>query len=803
MTIATVQVWSAPACETAAVALGALVGWDSARVTESTTTPSQLVISGIPGPTARRSQVGHGRVLRVESPRRGVSWWAVLTVSDSDGGADTVNVTAGPLETLLGWRGFVRDQNTYTFDAIPSVDPFRVLEEYVLNTPDGDSARPELATDGLEWLSLPVDRSAYTGGAIDMPAVTQQTRLQVIRTVEQLSGAQFALSPLIPGGTTGFALTLTTVDTPTLGASYVSPFTAKLLDPAAVLTAGVNVGEMRRTRDAQRAPTVIVPVDANDAGAGMLVAQAFQHNDLTATDWVVVFLAGPTEGISGTLPFTVPGALVGAFLQMPNGTTREILESRVRRRVFENAPGLPDSVFLSPEVRLADVSGLDTVFGATVGLVATASGLPLDEFVSVAGIAARGRIVQALPVAVPSLARNYVRAADFTAASGFAVEDWTYIGGVLAGLYPRASSASDYTMQAVGSHAIGTFDIPVDNGPPPVGIDGEVIFASENVNINGQIRQLSENARFDAFGATVLRFTDAISVAIADNQEISTEFEQGSTTSGIRPVRAAPADIPRSGENAAVLRFASSSSATSVPPSPTQASIRSATFVLQHQTVRPERNTVNVEAGFTMTNTAAAFDNTYSSDNITSRLMPGVMLLDMTDDPVLSVLEWDNARGPLAAGTLAEPVTQSFTVSLSHTITADTALAVALTPPNASFDRIKFTTCNYVSCWVGEDTPAPVLNVGATSLAYDQALGLLADGAIGSRFALRGVDLSQLLEAGTVLSVGAVVRLRSERLDVDINATIFRIDWSLNDDSQFSAEAGGQAARISTVTVGL
>ena len=104
---AILQLWDAPSCEPGAVCLGVLAPWVSATGSEAVGTPAALRVV-VPREVADAAGVSDGQCIRVVSQSRGEQWWVVQQVTDSDGDAGAVTVTAGPLRTLLTVRGLVR-----------------------------------------------------------------------------------------------------------------------------------------------------------------------------------------------------------------------------------------------------------------------------------------------------------------------------------------------------------------------------------------------------------------------------------------------------------------------------------------------------------------------------------------------------------------------------------------------------------------------------------------------------------------------------------------------------------------------
>jgi hypothetical protein len=304
-----VQLWSAPQCQTGAVAVGPITTWQSARVSLSEGAPPGLTMSGVLRAELTAADAREGCALRVLSPTRGVSWWVVAQITDT-AEQDVAALRCVPLRSLLALRGLVRVGSLYSFTPPTDVSLLWLVREYVLSTSEIAGARPELAEDGLDWLEL---RTVEEPAApIVLPPFAGQTRGQVLATLEQLSQRTAVLVPKDALGATGFWLDL-------------------LRDPSAA--------ENR---------------------------------------W----------------PIREDGQLVGAFVRLAIGDTREITESRAS-----------DS-----SVRIASITGLSV--NDRVGLVLDADSTPVDEVVSPSRLARVGRVVATQSASAPTLARQWARDPD-------------------------------------------------------------------------------------------------------------------------------------------------------------------------------------------------------------------------------------------------------------------------------------------------------------------------------------------------------------------------------------------------------
>jgi hypothetical protein len=356
--MATIQVWSAPSCQSGAVCYGALAPWVSAAATESIGTAAGFRVT-VPRDVADRTSLAEGRCLRVLSSSRGEQWWFVSSVADADDDTGLVTVTAGSLLQLLAVRGLVRDGGTFQFT------PGRrtvgqLLDAYVFTN---------LGTDQLSWLSLGTISFTDT---IEVGTLDRLTRGGILSLIEQQTGHTARLRPFYIAG----AL-----------AAFLIDIVSDLGDGLDTITlaAGTHLSQVQRTRDALRAGTVAVPFSTS--GVAM---------DLT--QWVVqTFTAGTPawiplrDPVSGApWPIRENGQLIGSYLERADGGRLVVLDSRAS-----------DSA-----VQIASSGGITA--GDRVTLTRDSAGLPQIELASPAGLAgSRGRLVATVNTSISDARRNY------------------------------------------------------------------------------------------------------------------------------------------------------------------------------------------------------------------------------------------------------------------------------------------------------------------------------------------------------------------------------------------------------------
>jgi hypothetical protein len=278
------------------------------------------------------------------------------------------------------------------------------------------------------------------------------------------------------------------------------------------------------------------------------------------------------------------------------------------------------------------------------------------------------------------------------------------------------------------------------------------------------------------------------------------------SASSFQPKRPFVTLMTRDGDPEHALRFRTLASTNTWPVPVTDARMQSNAVRVHLQTGRPELNTVRAAVGLTMTygptgfafanfDAASAETDDPAAIGPTGRRMPALMLIG---DPAGTPTRLASAIvGPrIQGGTVVNTV-----IACQHTITADTTVALAVTPPRAAptFAHLPFTVVRWASLWLGDEPDAPVVDGSPSNPAFHAAQDALAAGA--ARWKLRGVDLAALMASGAPLALGQRVRLAVPSLAEDGRWRIVRLDWSLDDTETVDLELGAVQPRLTAVTV--
>jgi hypothetical protein len=756
-----VQLWTAPQCQTGAVPLGPLTTWATARVSLADGAPPALSLSGVLRAELAAADAREGCAVRVLSPTRGVSWWIVAQITDA-ATSDTATMRCTPLRTLLGMRGLVRIGAVYSFTPPADVSLRWLVRDYVLSTAELAGARPELAEDGLDWIELrTVDEPATP---IVLPPFAGQTRGQVLSTIEQLSQRTAVLVAKDPLGATGFWLDV-------------------LRDPDAALVEtrlveGIDVVRAERTRDVQRAASVVVPFGANTRPLGM-------------TEWTVTAIdgAGPAwvtlrdpSAAENRWPIREDGQLVGAFVRLALGDTREITESRAS-----------DS-----SVRIASITGLSV--NDRVGLVLDADSTPVDEVVSPSRLARVGRVVATQSASAPTLARQWARngrVQEWTDPT--TPTHWTLVGGCGVVRYRRVEEVTAWAAVTDAAYVIGNTVIGFTGA-----IANSRLYGSEVLDFAaGTDRVIGSGlVEADGSGNGTVTLAAGLTANVASGSVIAAKIRI--STNGGEPGRPFYTLMTRDGDPEHAMRFRTQASSTTYPTPVDDAQVRSAPVRVHLQTDRPELNTVRAAVGLTMTNGAGNTEigNLDGSSAITTdpasiaasgRRLPAVLLVgDPTGTPTRL------AHGIFAPSIPAGAVVNTV-VTCQHTITADTTVAVGITPPRNAPLYLPFSVVRWAALWLGDETDPPVVDGSPSNPAWHAAQDALA--AAQARWRLTGVDLAALLGDGAPLALGQRVRLSVPSMAEDGRWRIVRLDWSLDDTETVDLELGAVQPRLTAVTV--
>lgn len=506
-----IQVWSAPSCQSGAVCFGALSPFVSAGGSEATGTPAGFRVT-VTRDVADRTSLAEGRCLRVLSQSRGEQWWFIASVSDSDGDAGLVQITAGPLRQLLTVRGLVRSGATFAF-APGRQSVAALLSTYVLTN---------LADDGLSWLSL---------GTVDYPdtveigTLDRTTRAGVLDAIETQTGHTARLRALTSGGVlTGFAVDV--VADIAAGTETVP------------LTTGASLSAVQRTRDALRAATVAVPFGANGQPMERTV---WRVSAITGTAPAWVALRDPMTG--NPWPIREDDQVNGLFLEQRDGTQTIIADSRAS-----------DSA-----VQLASVGSI--AVNDVVTLIADTAGTAVTSVPSPSGLAtSRGRLVGVVTTRVADVRRNYLANGTFgtwtddTTPASYTLTNAVIGAGVVA-RYPRASANTNLTLQVDGAVAAGSTTISLRGAPA-----GLRLYSFERFTVLTDAFRVSPTVvAFDGTGRASVAIIGTTGVPYADGDAVTLNLV-GNTNDG--PNR--PASFPTEDAGDALRFINQNTEATSV-----------------------------------------------------------------------------------------------------------------------------------------------------------------------------------------------------------------------------------------------
>lgn len=705
-----VQLWSAPQCESGAVPLGPLTTWTRATVAEALTQAPTLTMSGVLAAELRAAGAREGCALKVLSGTRGVSWWIVTQITDTAEG-DVASLRAGPLRTLLAFRGLVRDGDALTVTPVPLRTPSDLLTSLVLSN---------LTEDQLDWLSLgTVDPTR----PVTVGTLTNQTRAQVLTQLEQLTGCTAVLRPLVPDGSTGFALDL--LEDPAASA------TTRLIAPH------VMADTITRTRDAQRSPSRVRPVDADGSRLGTTIWEVDAINSL----WVT--LRDP-DASEARWPIRVDGQAVGAKLLQDDGTLHDITDSRAS-----------DSA-----VELDDTTGLSV--GDRVRLVADTAGAPLAVVTWPTLTTTRGIGEQLLSVAEAPLEANLASNPFFdTWTSATALSGWTAQGGTyLFAEYPQTQPAALTGVVVDGARSAGSTAIPIRGAPA-----GTRFYYRDRLVIGGSAYVLNDHLVTATSGGTAtLTLASGLGGAGAAD---------GTPITFLRP-----AVFPDDAPSQTMLRLLRDGTGTTG----TGPRLQSPAVKVLYRAASP---VLRFAAAFTVYNNAGSGGSLSGPTQL-----PRIMLRNTATNAVLATATMQSTVDMLA--TVNETVTGSVTLS------ADTTVDLAF-PPHGNVGM--WALVRWVALWLGPSTTPPIVDgstANATWHAANDALGATANAAT---VRVTGADLAALLADGDPLTLGQAVRLRVPQFDADATLRVVSLEWSLDRSDRVSMELGAAPTRLSAITV--
>ena len=458
--MAIIQVWTGPRCQAGSEPLGPVASIVSGRVVEATS-GAQGPVLAIPRAVADTLPLRAGAWLWISHPRRGVSEWPILSVTAGDGRArDTVSVQGGTIRQALTLRGTIRRVNRFgaatTTFTLPALTPSELLAQYFFQNQ---------AADNLQWL---VPGLIEYEATIALGTIAQWTRGQLLDAIEQATGFRFAFTRI---GDTAYQLDLR------------DP--ARLSGTTVLLAPGVSVDTIERTEDLVSSATVAEPRStAGDA----LGETWWQVTAITGTGPYWVRLRDPASG----RPVIGEDDQVNGWWLRPNdGLAVEITDSRVS-----------DSA-----VQVASVEGV--VVGGLASLWRTGDGAFSAEVPSPSGIALRGRVVQQVTVAVPSMRANRVT----DPALRNALASWEVVNPSAGGL--DVLSRTDpvtIAMAANGAASAGATSIVVDGAPASA-----IIRRGDALTVAGTTSTGNANVTTSAIGGATVPLAAVLPSALADN----------------------------------------------------------------------------------------------------------------------------------------------------------------------------------------------------------------------------------------------------------------------------------------------
>ena len=743
---AILQLWDAPSCEPGAVCLGVLSPWVSATGSEAVGTPAALRVV-VPREVADAVALADGQCIRVVSQSRGEQWWVVQQVTDSDGDAGAVTVTAGPLRTLLTVRGLVRT----TAAGSPSyrLTPGPATVTTLLNT----LVLTNLSDDGLTWLSLgTIDATAV----LDLGTLDRVTRAGVLERIEQATGHTARLRALTSGGVlTGFAIDV--VDDVAAGLDTVP------------LSVGAGVAQLSRTRDALRAATVALPFSTTG-------------QPMDGCEWVIdsVTGAGPAwialRDPDAGLPFPIreDDQLNGYRIVQRDGTQTVITDSRSS-----------DSA--------AQVSTVGTLAAGQRVTILTAGGVVAPQSVTTpAGLAGpRGILTGTVVTSTTDARRNAVaNPVMATWSSLTAATDWTSAGAGPTIEFQRYARNTPTTWTANVNQVL-TLGVNYTTVAFTGATANSVIFSGEAITLTlpGGSQNIYTTATVQADGSgagtlTVATFSPGASAPLGtatlalDN--VAVDARRPLTFADDGPLAT---DVMRMGVGAWVSSF---------PPAASSQRVENTAIVIPFDAARPF---LNLRAAFTV--------KEYGNAAIAAGALPKVALIG-TGGTYGTVLAAGEASGTVPALATAQVEASCF-VQMTGALTVRPALYSAVAPLLVT-GASGVTFARWVSMWLAasaDETPMGVLAGSGSNAMWHRAQDVLQTTATGTRYTVRGIDLERLVSEVGALSLGQRVRLRAPRIGVDATVAIVKLDYDFAATETLAAELGVIAPRLTQATVAL
>ncbi len=752
---ATIQVWSAPSCQSGAVCLGALSPWGTATGSESEGTASSFRTT-VAREVADAAGLAEGRVLRVRSTARGEQWWFVSQVTDGDGDAGAVAVTAGPLRQLLAVRGLVRSTGSgsrvYRFSP-GKATVTQLLNSYVLTN---------LSDDNLSWLSLgTVDSTAL----IEIGDIDRVTRGGVLDLIERETGHSARLRGLYTAGVlTGFAV------------DVVADVAAGL--ETLPLGVGATVESLTRTRDALRAATVAVPFSATGQPMDQCV---WTIDSISGTGPYWVLLRDPVAG--NPWPIREDDQVNGYKLVQRDGTQTTVNDSRASDSAVQ-------------------VSTLGTLAAGQLVTLLTSGGVtPPQAVESPSGLASsRARLVGTVGTKVTDARRNYVADGTFVDWTGLeAASQWTPFAGLGGGTITpqRYERTTPLSWSATIDEAIATGTVYTDLDYAGATANSKLFgFERLKVTYGANVWYLwaNETTQANGSGAGNIKF-QAVNFGMnipAGSATIALSPPDGFL---LQPQR--PSTIPNDGgDQGDLIRMNFGWASRSSGIVNTSRRLENTSVQVLYDPARPY---LNAKAAFTV----KEFGNVPLNNSGADRL-PGV-----------AIIEPGGTYGTvLASGVSGESVPAlgeaSFDVACAYQLTGNKTVRMALYSAACGDTTGSFangmTYVRWASMWLSatpEEIPMGLVANSGSNPLWHRAQDVLAGAALGTRYVIRGIDLDYLQRQVGTLVLGQQVALRSDRLGINATVRVVKLDYRFDAAETLDVELGAITPRLTGVTVSL
>jgi hypothetical protein len=756
---AIIQVWSAPSCQSGAVCLGALSPWGTATGSESEGTPSSFRTT-VSREVADASGLAEGRVLRVRSSARGEQWWFVSQLTDGDGDAGAVAVTAGPLRQLLAVRGLVR--STGAGSPVYRFSPGKqtvtsLLNSYVLTN---------LSDDSLSWLSLgTVDSTAL----IEVGDLDRVTRGGVLDLIERETGHSARLRGLYSAGVlTGFAV------------DVVADVAAGL--ETLPLGVGANVEALTRTRDALRAATVAIPFSAS----GQPMDQCeWTVDSVTGSGPYWVLLRDPVAG--NPWPIREDDQVNGYKLVQRDGTQTTVADSRASDSAVQ-------------------VSALGTLAaGQRVTLVTSGGVVAPQSVTSPSGLASsRAQLVGTVGTKATDARRNY--AANPVMATWTNVTtapDWTHNSGTGGAAVPYGRYARNTPLSLTvnvnealnGGTAYTDFDF---SGATPGArlFQGEIVVLKVGASVLANLYVL-QTVQADGSGNGNLQvspaYTPGTTIAVG-----TATVELADANNGFQTYLQRPATVPDDGaDQGDLMRLGQGWTDRLLPFPNTERRVENTPVLVKYDAARPY---LHARAGFSV----REYGNVTLANGAGLQRTPAVAIVEDTGTyGVLLAQGYADASIPGRATAHCE-------ASCHYQMAADKTVKLALyscpTGTVLGSNPAGMTYVRWASMWLAataDESPMGILNGSGSNTLWHRAQDVLAGAALGTRYVVRGIDLDYLQRQVGTLVLGQRVALRSDRLGINAVVRVVKMDYRFDSAETLDVELGAITPRLTGVTVSL